>query len=294
MSLFLIDAVNAAQLTLIGAPVVVPGQFPNTITASLQNNLVCVGTTGSLAGVSCANFDQVAGIGAFDELRQFDIGQSTPPVGPANTISQIFFSEDESRVHVTFKGDAAQNVDGFLSTFLVGQQANGVIGLGREGVRSFPQGLNQLFGAQVIPGTGNIFVSDASLGGAILSVDDNSLLASTVSLGNISGQFGTSFAAISPLTNSVFVTDIGVQQLVELSLVDASVIGVLNLAGLSAVGFVDVVAINGMVFILSADVVPQVIVVDARFGIAQAVVIQSFDLAVLGVGANAQGLAVLL
>lgn len=252
-----------------------------------------MGTTGALAGVSCARFDQ-GGIGAFDDLRIFDIGQVTPPVGPFNTVSQVFFSEDQSRLHVTFKGNAALNINGFLSTFLVVRQANGLIGLGRQGVRSFPQGLNQLFGAQIIPGTGNIFVSDPSFGGAILSIDNNSLLASTVSLGNIAGQFGTSFAAISPLTNSVFVTDIGRQQLVELSLIDASVIGVLNLAGLSAVGFIDVVAINGMVFVLSADVVPQVLVIDARFGIARARVIQNFNLGVLGLGVNAQGLALLL
>lgn len=89
-------------------------------------------------------------------------------------------------------------------------------------------------------------------------------------------------------------TDIGSQRLVELSLDNASVLGQLNLANLNLVDFSDLITGGGgFIFVLAAQVVPQILVINARFGIARAVLVQRFDVSVLGVGFNAQGLALL-
>jgi hypothetical protein len=294
ISLLSIDPSDPTQLTLVGEPAQVPGEFPNTIAASAKHRIVCVGTTGSKAGVSCGAFDEQSGIGTMDDLRSFELGQSTPPVGPTNTVSQVFFSEDESRLYTTVKGDPTVNNTGFLSVFPMEEQAAGSACLSRKEVRSSPNGTAVLFGSKVIPGTDNIFTTDASFGGAVLSVDDDTLKASTVGRGVIDGQMATCWAAIAPETNSAFVTDVLSKRLVEQSLDDASIKGEFDLSGQSAGGFIDLATLGGLVFMLATDVVPSILVVDVRRGISQAVLVQEFDIAALGAGANSQGLALLV
>lgn len=278
---------------MVGEPAEVPGEFPNTIAASSKHGLVCVGTTGSLAGVSCGSFDEQNGIGAMDDLRPFELNQSTPPVGPLNTVSHVFFSEDESHLYTTVKGDPAVNNTGFISAFPVDTESGCPISLSREDIRSSPEGTAVLFGSQIIPGTDDIFATDASFGGAILSVDDTTLQASTLAKGVVDGQAATCWSTLAPETNSAFVTDVGTKRLVELSLTDASVSGEFDLSDQEAAGFIDLTTSGGFVFMLAPDVSPQILVVDVRRGISQASLVQGFDIAALGAGANSQGLALL-
>lgn len=283
---------DPTQLTLVGEPVDVPGEFPNTVAASAQNGLVCVGTTGAVAGVSCANFDE-NGIGAMDELRPFDIQQSTPPVGPTNTVSQVFWSEDETKMFVTVKGDPAVNNTGFLSTFdIEGQETKC---LSRDETRSSPEGTAVLFGSLPIPGTNQIFATDASFGAAILSVGaDNT--ASVEAAQEVEGQTATCWVTISSATNTAFVTDVGVPRIVEMSLDDASIVGQLDLADTGASGLIDLRAAGGMMYVLAggdgASAGAQVLVVSASTS-GNLNLVQAFDLGELGASANAQGMVVL-
>ena len=119
LTMFKINPLEPTCLDMIGNPVAIPGEFPVTVAASAKNNLVCAGTTGAQAGISCASFSKSQGIGSMDALRQFDLGQSTPPAGPLNTVSQTFFSNDESMLFTTVKGDPTVNNTGFLSVFNV-------------------------------------------------------------------------------------------------------------------------------------------------------------------------------
>src|SRR4051794_15744913 len=95
-----IDSQHPTQLTIVGEPAALPGQFPNTVAASAKNQLACVGTTGAQNGISCSSFSN-KGLGQMDDLRSFGLNQSTPPVGPTNSVSQVFFSADESRLFTT-------------------------------------------------------------------------------------------------------------------------------------------------------------------------------------------------
>lgn len=114
--MFTIDKQNPTKLTLIGQPVSIPGEFPNTVAASSKHKVVCVATTGAIAGISCAPFS-AQGVGNMDTLRQINLNQTTPPIGPTNTVSQVFFSNDQNTLFVTVKGDPANNKTGFLGSF---------------------------------------------------------------------------------------------------------------------------------------------------------------------------------
>lgn len=302
ISMLAISADDPTQLSMVGEPAQVPGEFPNTVAASAKNNLACVAATGAVAGISCASFTAEGGLGPMDGLRSIDLGQSTPPAGPTNTVSHVLFSEDESVLFTMVKGDPAVNKTGFLSMLAIEQQqgagcdgAMTAAAAAAEDNRISPAGTAVLFGSQVIPGTGNIFATDASFGGAILSVDAATGNASVVGQAAIDGQAATCWSAFSATTGSVFVTDVGVPHIVEMSADDASIISELDLAGNGDPGFIDLGASGAFLYALSpgnGTTDAAISVMDISGGQGTAKLIQRFSLEGIA-GPTAQGIAIL-
>ncbi|KAH8747295.1 hypothetical protein F5883DRAFT_721336 [Diaporthe sp. PMI_573] len=301
LSMFAIDAQYPTKLTMVGQPAQLPGEFPVTVGASAKHNVACVGMTGSTAGISCASFDAKQGLGAMDDLRPFDLGQSTPPVGPTNTVSQVFFSDDQATMFATVKGDPTKNNTGFLASFPVnaagGCQAASV---GAQGQQTSPEGTAVLFGSAAIPGSSDLFVTDASFGGAVLSMQQAAAggssqasgAAQVVGKGVVDGQKATCWAAISPATNTAFVTDVGVNHLVEMSLKDASIQSQTDLSANGDPGLIDLKAAGNMVYALSpgnGTTNAAVTVMDAT----SKKQVQHLDMQALGLDGNAMGMAVL-
>jgi hypothetical protein len=290
-----ISSSDPTCLTMVGQPANIPGEFPNTVAASAKNNMVCVGTTGAKAGISCASFSS-EGIGKMDALREFDIGQTTPPVGPTNTVSQTFFSADESALFTTVKGDPAVNNTGFLSVFPIQVSCNGAASLSTQETRSSPNGTAVLFGSSIIPGQGdNLFVTDASFGAAVLSLD-NKAQASVVGKGAVDGQKATCWATVSEATKSAFVTDVGLNRVVEMSLKDASIISMLDLSANGDPGLIDLKSAGNFVYALSpgnGTTNAAVTVLDVSGGQGSMKQAQHFELDGIA-GKNAMGMAVLL
>src|SRR3569833_1295794 len=308
-----IDARDPTKLTLVGTPAAVGGEFPTTVAASPKNGLVCVGSTGAKAGVSCAPFSSASGIGAFDNLRPFDLGQTTPPVGPTNTVSQVFFSEDESALFATVKGDGkpGSNKTGAFAVFPVQKAAaasssscgGGKAAGAAQGQLTVPAGSAVLFGSQPIPGTGdnNVFVTDASFGAGIVKLQgggnggatSSSLAAKTA----IDGQKATCWVAISPATKTAFVTDVGVNRLVEMSTADAGIVATYDLSADGDPGLIDLKSAGRFVYAQSpgnGTTPAAVTVMDLAAGPGKAKMEQHFGLGALGAGKNSQGMAVLL
>jgi len=310
LSMLSIAPSDPTRLSLVGSPVAIPGEFPNTVAASAKNGLVCVGTSGALAGVSCASFSPSRGLSSMDALRPFDLGQTTPPVGPTNTVSQVFFSADEASLFATVKGDPPTNKTGFFSSFAV--QARGGAGTGKKGsgrsrargvaavsaqeMRSVPGGTAVLFGSQSVPGSQNhVFATDASFGAALLSVDPSTGKAVTLAKGTVKGQVATCWVTLSPATGTAFVTDVGVNRLVEMSLQDASVISQLDLSANGDPGLIDLRAAGNFVYALSpgnGTTQAAVTVVDVSGGPGSAKQVQHFELGGMA-GKRSMGMAVL-
>ncbi|CAN9083939.1 unnamed protein product [Alternaria alternata] len=294
LTMMTISSRDATSLSCVGKPLAIPGEFPNTVAASAKNKLACVGTTGAKAGISCASFSR-QGLGQMDELRSFDLGQSTPPVGPLNTVSQTFFSFDESALFTTVKGDPTVNNTGFLSTYSV-QASNGAATLSNKDVRSSPNGTAVLFGSATLsndPST--LFVTDASFGATVLSIDSKGQ-ATVKGKQAIDGQAATCWATISDATNSAFVTDVGVNRVVEMSLDDASIIKQLDLSANGDPGLIDLRAAGDFVYALSpgnGTTAAAIMVLDVSGGQGSMKQVQHFDLSGMA-GKNAQGMAVLM
>ncbi|EFQ35956.1 uncharacterized protein GLRG_11100 [Colletotrichum graminicola M1.001] len=290
LSMFAINQSDPTRLTMVGQPVAIPAQFPNTVAASDKNKIVCVGSSGAVSGISCAGFSET-GVGSMDILRPVELNQTTPPAGPTNTISHAFFSNDENTLFATVKGDPAKNNTGFLAAYRV-QFNEGCKSVSHYGVRSSPNGTAVLFGSSTIPNSNDLFVTDASFGGVILSLDAQSKAAVKGSAA-VDGQKATCWATVSPATNTAFVTDVASNRLVEMSLKNASVMSVIDLSANGDPGLTDLKAAGRFVYALSpgnGTTQAAITVVDA-VGKKQ---VQRFELQQFGVGKNAQGMAVLL
>jgi len=294
--MFAIDPKDATKLTMVGKPVAVTGEFPNTVAASQKNKLVCVGSTGAKAGVSCSSFS-AQGMEAMDNLRAFDLKQSTPPTGPLNTVSQVLFSGDENTLFTAVKGDPTKNNTGFLASFAVSgarkhaRDQNVKKTVSKCGSRSSPAGTAVLFGSSIIPGSTDLFVTDASFGAAVLSIGSNA--ASVKGKAAIDGQKATCWVAISPATNTAFVTDVGTNRMVEMSVTDASIIGQIDLSANGDPGLIDLKAAGNFVYALSpgnGTTQAAVTVVDAT----SKKQVQHLQLEGMGAGKNAQGMAIFL
>lgn len=288
VTMFAIDPANPTKLTMAGQPVTIPGEFPNTVAASQKHQLVCVGSSGAKSGLSCASFSE-KGIGAMDALRPIDLKQTTPPAGPTNTLSQAFFSNDENTLFVSVKGDPTKQNFGFLAAYQV-DNSNATARLSLEGTRSSPNGTAVLFGSSTIPGSSDLFVTDASFGAAVLSVRSGPTAIDVKGLSKVADQKATCWVTISAATKTAFVTDVGRNRLVEMSLQDASIKGAIDLSSNGDPGLIDLKAAGNFIYALS----PGNGTTEAAVTVVNALSkkqIQHFNLAFLGVGKNAQGMA---
>lgn len=295
LSMFSISDQDPTELQLVGEPVSLPGEFPNTVAASASSRLACVGMTGAKAGVSCASFSH-RGLGVMDALRPFDLGQTTPPAGAANTVSQTLFSEDEGFLFAIVKSNPMTNRSGFVASFPVEKTPWQHAQVATEGVTSTPEGTAVLFGTVTIPGTSNLFATDASFGAAVLSVDGAGTTA-LIGKGEIPDQMATCWAIVSPKTSTGFTTDVLRPVITEMSLTDASVVASYDLSATGNPGFLDMAAAGNFVYALSPgdeNGGAAVAVLDVSGGPGTAKLVQFFDLGGLGVTSSMQGLAVVM
>ncbi|KAI0015345.1 hypothetical protein F4780DRAFT_787072 [Xylariomycetidae sp. FL0641] len=304
---------DATKLRMVGPPAAVPGQFPNTVAASAKHGLACVGMTGAAAGISCAPFSARGGLGRFDARRPIDLGQTTPPAGPANTLSQVFFSADEATLYTMVKGDpaAGANATGFVSALPIIDSTTTTTCRGkvtsstaaRRDARSSPAGTAVLFGSANLPG-GDVFATDASFGAAVLAVVDagpgggGGAVTTTTTRARtpIPGQAATCWAAFAPATGSVFVTDVAVPRVVEMGAADARILGLTDLSAANPdAGYVDLRAAGAYLYVLAPGnrtAGAAVVVLDISGGQGSAKQIQRLELGDMA-GKSAQGMAIL-
>lgn len=288
LSMFKIDDTDATNLSMIGEMVAVPGHFPVTVAASTKRNVVCVGYTGAKAGTSCASFTP-EGLGLMKQVLDFELGQTTPPQGPTNTLAQVFFTEDDTRLITTVKGDPNANKTGFISVLPFKDSWSSTFE--SHDVRSSPSGTAVLFGGVNIPDTSDLFITDASFGAAVLSLNtttDNVSLQRKIA---IKGQQATCWAAYCQARESVFVTDAADDRLIEISEDGSKIMSILDLKN-GDPGLVDLQISGRFVYALSPGngTTPAAITVVDSFQGRQ---IQHFMLDKLGAGKRSQGMAIL-
>lgn len=221
-------------------------------------------------------------------LIPFNLNQTTPPTAPFNTVAQTFFSEDESRLITTVKGDPTINKTGFASVLPIEDLYSYS---GAHDVESSPNGTAVLFGSIVLPGTSNFFATDASFGGAVLQLNKHTNDVSLVAKQTIAGQGATCWAAYSEERGSVYVADVAVNRLIEMSPVDAKILSTIDLTNGNP-GMTDLQVAGRYIYALSPGngTTPAAVAVVDTSARTQ---LQNFIVEGLGAGKNAQGMALL-
>ncbi|KAG9228045.1 hypothetical protein BJ875DRAFT_272675 [Amylocarpus encephaloides] len=288
ISMFLIDHQDPTKLRMVGKPADTLGEFPVSVTISSKLSMACVANSGAKAGIACFSMSK-AGLKPLDKtLRPFELNQSTPPVGPTNTVSQTFFNADSTALLTTVKGDPMKNNTGFLSSFPV---EDGCVSM--TGTRSSPNGTAVLFGSTTLPGTNDIFVTDASFGAATLSLTSKNIGAIKAST-KIEGQVATCWATFSSATKTAFVTDVGTNILNEIDVSTGALVKGLD-ANNGNMGMIDLQAKGNFIYALAPGNMSKVAVFDVSGGQGSVKAVQNFQPKGMGmgIGGSAQGIALL-
>lgn len=177
-----------------------PGDFPNSI--AVHNNTICVGHSGTRTGVSCANWGADS-IGPFDALRIFpsQTNQTVPPNVSFDVpvLTEIIFTWSGSSLVAMSSGDysVSQGTIGIWSV-----DSDGMVA--QDATLATPNGTSIPFGADSVPGTSKLFVSDAMLGAFVIDIESPDLLISKTSVQN---KFATCWTQFYPKTGHGYVTD---------------------------------------------------------------------------------------
>ncbi|KAK6525847.1 hypothetical protein TWF281_010891 [Arthrobotrys megalospora] len=223
LTMFNIDPRHPTCLTMVGKPASTMGDFPVAVAYSKKLKTACVLNSGASDGVACYSVSARTGLKPLDKsARKFNIGQSTPPVGPTGTVSDIFFTPDSKSLIVMVKGNPPTNVAGFVAVFPV---HNGKVSL--TPVKSNPTGSVALFGSSMISNT-DIIATDAGFGTMKLKLNPQTHAVVADVKTTIAGQAATCWTAFSAKTGSVYVTDIKMNRIEEVSASSGKVVSVLN------------------------------------------------------------------
>lgn len=84
-----------------------------------NHNHICVANGGKINGVACYVMSKTGLQPMNNTVRSLGLNQTTPPAGPAGTVSDILFTEDGKTLLVSVKG--APPTPGFVAQFAVGK-----------------------------------------------------------------------------------------------------------------------------------------------------------------------------
>lgn len=207
VSMFTIPKNDPWHPKLVGAPVPSGGDFPMSVAYSPKHRLACVANSGAKNNVQCYEVTP-AGLRPSGESMPLPLNQTTPPVGPANTVSDILFNPSESALFVTVKGTGTGA--GYIYAYPIGQSK--VQPTPRV---SRPAELGTNFGMSFLGSDSKAVVSDPGFGGAFVDIDCN-LKASVTKVVNVTGNAASCWTHYSAEFGAAYIMDAGVPNITVL------------------------------------------------------------------------------
>ncbi|PFH60223.1 hypothetical protein XA68_11288 [Ophiocordyceps unilateralis] len=279
VSRFFIPETDPLHPMPLGEPVSSGGEFPNSVAFSEKNQMVCVANTGKRAGVQCFKIPECGSLEQLGEFMPLPVNQTTPPLGPVNTVSDIVFNPSETALFVSIKGDGMGL--GYLYAYRV---ADGNID--PMPVVSRPPELKVDFSLTFLSDESAV-MTDAAYGASYLSVAEN--LTATVSKKiEIPGQGATCWSVYSPASDNVYVLDVMSPNVTTLDPKSGEIKYVIP-GDKRAMGSVDAVADRSSLYVLQAS---PAIATFEKTGSGVPRLSQYLDLSSLGDRSGWTGLAV--
>ena len=234
LSFFTIDASDPTKLTVVGKPANTMGQFPVAVTFSHKLQTTCVLNGGGDTNVACLKVSKKNGLIPLpNTVRSLGQQQSVPPTGPANTVSDILFNQEQSQLLASVKG-SPNGTAGFIANFAVTKHP---FCLASQPVKSTPNKGVLPFSMTLVGKSGDVVLNtDAGFGISVSRFDAKTGAIDSSSSVVIQNQTATCWSSTSPRTGSFYTTDVGnalVQEFsVDPSIPEAKLIGTHPLEGI--------------------------------------------------------------
>ncbi|KAK6544463.1 hypothetical protein TWF694_001158 [Orbilia ellipsospora] len=223
VSMFTIDPKDPLKLTQVGKPVTSHGDLPVSLAYSQKLRTLCVGNAGKKSGVACYNIDKRSGLGCQDKEPLQRTSNITKGDNGAGTISDLFFTTDDKNLIVVTKGNKAQNQTSTVDVYATTNGKGKTSKVSYTSVCSQIQNSPALYGTIQVSDT-EFFGTDGTYGLAKLQFDPNSRKVTLPDSGTeqIDFQSQTSWIAKSDKTDSVYVSDLMLNRIVEFSAQDGN------------------------------------------------------------------------
>lgn len=220
LSFFTIDPCDPTTLTMVGKPANTMGQFPVAVAFSPKLHAACVLNGGGDTNVACFHVSKKKGLTPIpNTVRSLGVQQSVPPTGPANTVSDILFNQDQSQLLASVKGTPNGTV-GFIANFAVTKYPFALVS---QPVKSTPNKGVLPFSMTLVGTSGDVVLNtDAGFGISVSKFDAKTGTIDSSSSVVIQNQTATCWSSTSPRTGSFYTTDVGNALLQEFS-VDPSI-----------------------------------------------------------------------
>jgi len=240
---------------------------------------------GAVGGVSCFATDDNTGLTPLGGLRSISLNQSTPPIGPPNTVSDLTFNPSESALFATVKG--SPTMPGMIYVYPVSSD-----GVSTNPTISQPSGLLLDFSISFLGRDDRAVISDPAYGASLVEI--NSDYRVTVSKKVIvEGQNAICWSEYSSRFDTIFLMDAGSANITLVDSRSGSIKGALVQPDfLAGMGSFDAVLDRTYLYILRGG--SYISVVD-NTGLNHGKMpteIQSLDLSSLGNRQGFQGMAV--
>lgn len=282
LSRFYIPKNDPLHPQLVGKPVSTVGQFPNTVAYSEKNQLACVANTGSKAGVQCFRAPDCGQLEPVGDFMPLPLNQTTPPMGPPNTVADIVFNPSESALFVTIKGDGTGK--GHIFAYPVKDGA-----VDPKPVISRPKELLLDFSLTFLSDSAAV-ITDPAYGASRLSISSNF----SVSVNNrveIPGQMASCWSVYSPEFKAVYILDGATPDVTTLEPETGNIKYVIP-GDKRGKGAFDAIADRSSLYVLQSSPAIAVFDLEGSGGKAKPSVSQYLDLSSLGERAPWIGMAV--
>lgn len=284
LSMFFIDKYNPSKPCLIGRPIDTLGEFPVAVAYASHIKTACVINGGAVAGVSCYSTDHVKGLKPLGGLRPIALNQTTPPIGPPGTVSDLVFNPSFTALIAVIKGNGKD--PGFIYAYPVKHDGS----ISTTPIISRPAELLVDFSISFLGDDSRAIITDPAYGASIVHISEDFKFSVATKI-PIAGEAAVCWSVYSQRFNTIYVFDVGVPNITLIDPWTGAIKGTIAQPASDA-GSVDAAIDREYLYSLKSAPFINVIKND---GLNHGVIpkqIQSFDLSSLGSRQGFVGMAI--
>ncbi|KAF7916685.1 hypothetical protein EAE99_009578 [Botrytis elliptica] len=212
LAMFSIDSNDFLHPRMVGRPVDTMGEFPVAVAYSPKLKTACVLNGGAVAGISCFLTHYSKGLLAIGSFRPIALNQTTPPVGPAGTVSDLLFNPSQTTLLASVKGNGL--TPGSFIAYSVSQSDNSISSIP---IISKPPQVRLNFGISFLGSDHRLAVSDPAIGASLVSISSSSIVTSDVPI-TVAGESAVCWTEYNRKRGELYLMDVGVS---NITVVDA-------------------------------------------------------------------------